>query len=862
MDPVTPTSLVRPQESSHRRPLTAEEEAKKASVARIYQPRRPTPNFKLKRQAKLQNEVVSLHVTKSTLLQPEGKVGGVSRTNDAERVVDESRPRNTHQSQLTQARSQLQTPLSKVESSSGAKISFTSAVADSPRVSNEPLHHYQWTGRREAQKTRDIYRLPEDDPSDEQTLFQEPRTSSFRYPSEDPAFAPSSLAGETLEQCLRRRHDTSSAPIDEPQHRNTSPASTNFAEQGDDVVGIEGAEPNIDSENELDDVDVMLLGLDLAEDHVPGPSVLSLSSTKRPRATPREETPNFHQMQNDGEHESEQETETPLLKRRKRSNRRKRVQERHSEILKALTSRRQAKSARKLFQKTSAPRKSQASKKLRRLPVGELVTISQQLDESDLDFPDSPPLEVSQDPVSQLSEDESESGHHRKHIVKSKITKRRHKGLGLIDTSQFRLPKPLSPRSRSDYLRTPSYSDGFEGREATPIGRTMPIRRPAYRKEAVHRIAVRLSELTLVTEKPSLPSKSTRSHYRKKNELQSAVHSQAQPDIVNAQIEVQASTPLAKDESIALEPQSQQATGQENFWPQIEPEEAIEVITEEQLEKAIEEEEELEREYEGALQPSIEGKEDDQTIVADQHLPGGTLNNLPNENLPNLILPELVTPGVCSNYEPTSAQYASTTSPLKRKLQNEVLDTTRIKASTMPIIHTVAEKRHKVAHSQFDHTISTPKTLKQAKADMEAMYELSMVSLRKYQVSDDDGSRDDSECDELEGDGRRHRSDGSPWTASDVEHENENEEEEPASQEIGPTMVIKQESDLSPVESTPSLPTLTEESSTPSRSLNALTRKASAGMGTLPASASRRTMSMPWKPPFKNAWKMHERAEA
>jgi len=76
--------------------------------------------------------------------------------------------------------------------------------------------------------------------------------------------------------------------------------------------------------------------------------------------------------------------------------------------------------------------------------------------------------------------------------------------LGTVDITKFRIPLPqtLSPHSNRRRQRTPSYSDGFEGKEAEPIGRWMPVRFPNRRRGTYSKITIQMGELTIVAEKP------------------------------------------------------------------------------------------------------------------------------------------------------------------------------------------------------------------------------------------------------------------------------------------------------------------------------------------------------------------------
>jgi hypothetical protein len=93
------------------------------------------------------------------------------------------------------------------------------------------------------------------------------------------------------------------------------------------------------------------------------------------------------------------------------------------------------------------------------------------------------------------------------------------KGFGTVDITKFRIPlrHTLSPHSTRRRQRTPSYSDGFEGREAEPIGRWMPVRLPNRRRETYHKITIKMGELTIVAEKPfEEDSRHRQQHHRKK----------------------------------------------------------------------------------------------------------------------------------------------------------------------------------------------------------------------------------------------------------------------------------------------------------------------------------------------------------
>lgn len=98
-----------------------------------------------------------------------------------------------------------------------------------------------------------------------------------------------------------------------------------------------------------------------------------------------------------------------------------------------------------------------------------------------------------------------------------KINIRPHKGFGAINISLFRMPENENlPSTRSHLPLVPS--DGFEGKEAAPIGLYMPVKCPTRRRESCQKVAIKLGELTLVPEKPleAVPVKMSRPLPRRK----------------------------------------------------------------------------------------------------------------------------------------------------------------------------------------------------------------------------------------------------------------------------------------------------------------------------------------------------------
>ncbi|CZT42282.1 uncharacterized protein RSE6_02143 [Rhynchosporium secalis] len=182
--------------------------------------------------------------------------------------------------------------------------------------------------------------------------------------------------------------------------------------------------------------------------------------------------------------------------------------------LRELNDRRASKTARKAkvaqlkaAEKPAKPSESKKTKhkksvkKPRRLPDnGELLLVQERLDESDIEGADTPPLELSQDPISQI-EDKEENGVNSRHRGRKNSAKiQKLKAFGTIDISLFRMPQRSHFENYTETIK--SYSDGFSAQERTPIGLLMPIKLPIRRKQSCHTINVKYRELSLVSEKP------------------------------------------------------------------------------------------------------------------------------------------------------------------------------------------------------------------------------------------------------------------------------------------------------------------------------------------------------------------------
>jgi hypothetical protein len=154
------------------------------------------------------------------------------------------------------------------------------------------------------------------------------------------------------------------------------------------------------------------------------------------------------------------------------------------------------------------------------------------------------PDELSQDPISQQSDeqasDASELERYRPRL-NLKINSRPRKRIRAINISLFRMPEQrhLPPDSMPHQQVNPSYSDGFEGKEATPTGLYMPVKRPARRRGSYQKITIRLSELTIVSEKPSEkvqvePHRRLRKNLRRRRENTTF---NTHGDVVNASVD-------------------------------------------------------------------------------------------------------------------------------------------------------------------------------------------------------------------------------------------------------------------------------------------------------------------------------------
>ncbi|PVH83559.1 hypothetical protein DL98DRAFT_513078 [Cadophora sp. DSE1049] len=128
------------------------------------------------------------------------------------------------------------------------------------------------------------------------------------------------------------------------------------------------------------------------------------------------------------------------------------------------------------------------------------MTGPERLEQSDTENSHTPPLELSQDPISQISDgDEGEDVERDRRVPLAMI--KIPKGFGKVDISLFR--RPDRPHRQGTIAQITTYSDGFSGKEREPTGRLMPLKQPSRRKESCQNFTIRYGQLALVSEKPS-----------------------------------------------------------------------------------------------------------------------------------------------------------------------------------------------------------------------------------------------------------------------------------------------------------------------------------------------------------------------
>ncbi|KAH6718093.1 hypothetical protein BKA61DRAFT_297754 [Leptodontidium sp. MPI-SDFR-AT-0119] len=135
-----------------------------------------------------------------------------------------------------------------------------------------------------------------------------------------------------------------------------------------------------------------------------------------------------------------------------------------------------------------------------------------------------PPLELSQDPISQIFD--SEDGDDTRRNRPMSINIKKPKGFGKVDTSLFRMPE--RPQLQDQIAQNINFSDGFSGKEREPIGRLMPVKQPNRRKQTCQNLPIRYGELSLVSERsteetPEEPRRRHKKSHKSKNAVSRSV---------------------------------------------------------------------------------------------------------------------------------------------------------------------------------------------------------------------------------------------------------------------------------------------------------------------------------------------------
>ncbi|KAH8678969.1 hypothetical protein BGZ60DRAFT_555609 [Tricladium varicosporioides] len=160
-------------------------------------------------------------------------------------------------------------------------------------------------------------------------------------------------------------------------------------------------------------------------------------------------------------------------------------------------------------------------KRPREVPEEGLVIVAEARDDVGFGNGEDDIPEVIEDPSSPIQPNSS-LPRRRKRVGIVTYTIKPKKGW-VIDPAQFRVPKlqDFSSRSQGRNQHTSSYCDGFEGKEAQPIGRPMIIRQPTgNRWQTPETFAFDMPELTLVREKHQEPGeKPLKKKYQKSKKI-------------------------------------------------------------------------------------------------------------------------------------------------------------------------------------------------------------------------------------------------------------------------------------------------------------------------------------------------------
>ncbi|KAG4435009.1 hypothetical protein IFR05_009498 [Cadophora sp. M221] len=371
----------------------------------------------------------------------------------------------------------------------------------------------------------------------------EPSTSSFQYP-EDGSPLVVSQESRSLEEYLRRGQRAS--PVKD-EGLNSLPVGVLLSDEEGKVEVYEGQnekhdlhgeddeeqaeEKEVEDEQEqnhivddesLSEMEIQLL--DMAGSYETSPLHSASSSPKRPRTAEDFESGNG-EKQNNGGGSPLADAEEQMPAKKRRTERRVPSAETRKAALQRLNGIRAAKATRQTSdiatvvvtkaKRTKKPKKEKLAKQPRRLPVdGELITGPERLDDSDMEPVIAPPLELSEDPISQIYGSEGRENTKRDRSKAMKIKKS--KGFGKVDTSLFRMPE--RPQLQGQDAQNINFSDGFSGKEREAIGRLMPIKQPSRRKQTCQHIPVRYGELSLVSERPAEETPEEPRHRHKKSQ--------------------------------------------------------------------------------------------------------------------------------------------------------------------------------------------------------------------------------------------------------------------------------------------------------------------------------------------------------
>lgn len=311
----------------------------------------------------------------------------------------------------------------------------------------------------------------------------------------------------------------------------------------------------------------------------------------------------------------------------------------------------------------------------------------------------------------------------------------------------------------------------------------------SYRRATPQKVTAQWRELVLVAEKhSSLPT--TSRCRRKKRNRRSAAEPQAQPHpSVNQDDEMQVGEQLETNTTVKDRIENQRPLLQEQGYDQVPIAQEVEL----DMEARHDPEAHVDRVQAGSRQSNNDQL--DETIMNEEQDHTETFEKGDHANLAARALLEPSTPHIVSGDEQSSGHNASMTSPSQKGLQSKCHDGAESNKPNEPI-----QTDHNSAGAERPQTMSLPhsqrsmassnsgKTTKQTKADIEAMFELSKVSVKRRQSfgedENDNGNQQDSDEDQ---NGERNQ-----WSDSDQSFE---DEDEALSDDDSSDMAVEPESD-------------------------------------------------------------------